>query len=272
MAGGIAFGQLFAGIVGSALNWRAPFLLIAFPSLFCGAAMYFTVEEPKRGDQEVSVIASRNPNIIGEELTEAGLEVMEFESCANMPGSEKSCHRGDKTAKHFGYETSEMNSIGSKSSGSSPTASDVGDISNEVDRSNESLRRNQRDSFFSSPSSSYSSSELSSSSAAASHTVSAETSTVRDNGKEVVYSEKIEWAKVKIVLRTPTAIMCFFQGIPGCCPWGLIYVFLNDYFRHGSRPRLTVPFLLILISLTHSYAYLFSFAATIEASRLRRQL
>ena len=29
-----------------------------------------------------------------------------------------------------------------------------------------------------------------------------------------------------------TAILIFLQGIPGCLPWGLVYVFLNDYLSN----------------------------------------
>ena len=33
------------------------------------------------------------------------------------------------------------------------------------------------------------------------------------------------------VFRTPTALLVFLQGIPGCVPWGVIIVFLQDYLR-----------------------------------------
>jgi len=33
------------------------------------------------------------------------------------------------------------------------------------------------------------------------------------------------------VFRTPTALLVFIQGIPGCVPWGVIIVFLQDYLR-----------------------------------------
>jgi MFS family permease len=46
----------------------------------------------------------------------------------------------------------------------------------------------------------------------------------------VGYSEKIDCKKVGKIFQTPSAILVFMQGIPGCVPWGVIYVFLNDYF------------------------------------------
>ena len=35
---------------------------------------------------------------------------------------------------------------------------------------------------------------------------------------------------IKILFNTPTAVLSYCQGIPGCVPWGMIYTFLNDYF------------------------------------------
>ena len=33
------------------------------------------------------------------------------------------------------------------------------------------------------------------------------------------------------VFRTPTALLVFLQGIPGCVPWGVIIVYLQDYLQ-----------------------------------------
>jgi MFS family permease len=46
---------------------------------------------------------------------------------------------------------------------------------------------------------------------------------------ELEYSEKIEWRKVVQLFRTPSVLIIFMQGFPGCLPWGMIYIFLNDY-------------------------------------------
>lgn len=44
------------------------------------------------------------------------------------------------------------------------------------------------------------------------------------------YEEKIDWSKIKKIFSTPSTIIIFVQGFPGCLPWGMIFVFLNDYF------------------------------------------
>jgi len=46
----------------------------------------------------------------------------------------------------------------------------------------------------------------------------------------VEYSEHIDCSKVITLFSTPSVALIFVQGFPGCLPWGMIYVFLNDYF------------------------------------------
>jgi predicted MFS family arabinose efflux permease len=43
------------------------------------------------------------------------------------------------------------------------------------------------------------------------------------------YSERIDWAKVSTLLHTPSVLLCIFQGLPACIPWGVFWVFVNDY-------------------------------------------
>lgn len=51
----------------------------------------------------------------------------------------------------------------------------------------------------------------------------------RDCASEPAYSEHIDWAKVSTLLHTPSVLLCIFQGLPACIPWGVFWVFLNDY-------------------------------------------
>jgi len=63
---------------------------------------------------------------------------------------------------------------------------------------------------------------------------------VEDN--EVHYSEKIECSKLARLFQTISAVIIFIQGFPGCLPWGMIYVFLNNFLsteRGLSVPRAT---------------------------------
>jgi predicted MFS family arabinose efflux permease len=57
-----------------------------------------------------------------------------------------------------------------------------------------------------------------------------ECETTKVEGGDIHYSEKIECRKIAKLFRTASAMIIFIQGFPGCLPWGMIYVFLNDYF------------------------------------------
>jgi MFS family permease len=50
MSVGVACGQLLAGFMGPTYGWRSPFIVIAIPAMCCGVLVYFTANEPKRGD------------------------------------------------------------------------------------------------------------------------------------------------------------------------------------------------------------------------------
>jgi hypothetical protein len=54
------------------------------------------------------------------------------------------------------------------------------------------------------------------------------------NGPSLVYSEQIDWSKVKHLLCSPTVVLILLQGVPGCVPWGIFYVYLNDYLSENK--------------------------------------
>lgn len=42
-------------------------------------------------------------------------------------------------------------------------------------------------------------------------------------------SETMKINKMLDLLKTPTVLLCYIQGIPGCVPWSIITVFMSDY-------------------------------------------
>lgn len=60
-----------------------------------------------------------------------------------------------------------------------------------------------------------------------------------DEPKRGVFDTKVEethrltWKDVKELFRTPTNIFVFLQGIPGCVPWGVFFVFIVDYYEQA---------------------------------------
>jgi len=41
----------------------------------------------------------------------------------------------------------------------------------------------------------------------------------------------LSWQDVKVILKSKTNLGVFLQGIPGCVPWGVFFVFLVDYYE-----------------------------------------
>lgn len=53
-----------------------------------------------------------------------------------------------------------------------------------------------------------------------------------ENGQ--VYTGRIDWTLYKEIFRIKTNILVFIQGIPGCVPWGVFFIFLNDYLAQNK--------------------------------------
>ena len=51
---------------------------------------------------------------------------------------------------------------------------------------------------------------------------------IKENSLE---SHRLTWKDVKELFKTRTNIFVFLQGIPGCVPWGVFFVFLVDYYE-----------------------------------------
>jgi len=47
--------------------------------------------------------------------------------------------------------------------------------------------------------------------------------------EDVEYNETIDCKKILKLLRTKSVLLIYSQGLPGCLPWGMIYVFLNNF-------------------------------------------
>ena len=52
MGGGILVGQMAGGLIGPHYGWRVPFFVVAVPALIMAVVVFFTVEDPPRGQQE----------------------------------------------------------------------------------------------------------------------------------------------------------------------------------------------------------------------------
>ncbi len=48
------------------------------------------------------------------------------------------------------------------------------------------------------------------------------------------YTGKINWSLYKEIFTIKTNVLAFLQGIPGCVPWGVFFIFLNDFFAQDK--------------------------------------
>ncbi|WP_078124098.1 MFS transporter [Leptospira alexanderi] len=66
----------------------------------------------------------------------------------------------------------------------------------------------------------------------------------------------LRWSDVRLLFRNKTNIGIFLQGIPGCVPWGVFFVFLVDYYETSYHLDKTTATMLL------TYAAIGVFAGT----------
>lgn len=243
---GIAFGQLLAGMVGPKLGWRAPFLIIALPALLCGIAVFFTVHEPRRGTSErafrtlmekiqkekaigstmvISGVANKSPD--------ASILVLNHPHSLQPPPKEcnmrqsltKACDAYDEDDEDDGpeEETKEYEMI-QRRIVRNPIACADSCAADSIEEEEEDLECPSSDSLVSEhavPSQQPT--------VPIHHPITSEIITSADDDNHLHYSERIAWSKLGQLFHTYSVLIIFFQGFPGCLPWGMIYTFMNDY-------------------------------------------
>lgn len=208
---GVAFGQLISGMIGPKLGWRAPFLIIAIPAIFCAMLAFFTVDEPKRGDQEDAMRTMR-------ERRNDPASLLAHSSEPNDSKVISALHESKVTANH----------LHTSSNGTSLLASNAVMVSET--KQNRNFSENPLTGNF------LRSLEGGVAMAPRVEDYDDSPSPLNEEGQpELTYSEKIEWRKVRRLFYTPSVLIIFLQGFPGCLPWGMIYVFLNDYLSEDRH-------------------------------------
>ena len=62
-----------------------------------------------------------------------------------------------------------------------------------------------------------------------------------------IYSAKINWSEYKKLFRIKTNLLVFLQGIPGTVPWGVFFIFLNDYLSQNKGYSIETATLIVTI-------------------------
>lgn len=200
---GIAAGQFVAGMIGPRYGWRLPFLLTSIPTLFTGLLVIFTLKDPKRGQQERAFQLIQSNHSLSIAIVKNPLQ----SSQQQQPSRQQQRNRSDSEAPFM--ENHSFHSLEGGGGGRGPgdgagtgrsRASGTGTGTGREDLLIHS-RGSTEDQIISSS----------------------------FQEQHLHYSEKIEWEKVKRIFHTLSIVIIFLQGFPGCLPWGMIYVFLNDY-------------------------------------------
>mmetsp|Transcript_5873 Transcript_5873/g.9687 ORF Transcript_5873/g.9687 Transcript_5873/m.9687 type:complete len:655 (+) Transcript_5873:171-2135(+) len=266
---GVACGQLMSGLIGPIYGWRTPFLIVSIPALCCAAIVLFTVKEPQRGHQEQAVRTLRESKTSYQRLespppldpspssspgrtaatgtgryavTTGSSNAVDDDAYMNqrvaLVEAEGKNEYSDSSTMPTGLHMhAPMQVSGGRNRGGAgpdgageysavPLSREDADRVDTTDICTKSINSNDQDrprlsginnpAYFS---------------ASSSPTSDGDENEI-DREDAVEYSEKIDCNKVAKLFQTSSVVIIFIQGLPGCLPWGMIYVFLNDYFSH----------------------------------------
>lgn len=62
-----------------------------------------------------------------------------------------------------------------------------------------------------------------------------------------IYTARINWSEYKQLFRIKTNLLVFLQGIPGTVPWGVFFIFLNDYLSQDKGYSVETATLIVTI-------------------------
>lgn len=65
-----------------------------------------------------------------------------------------------------------------------------------------------------------------------------------ESGK--VYTAKINWSVYKNMFKIKTNVLVFLSGIPGTVPWGVFFIYLNDFYSQNKGFSVEVATLIVM--------------------------
>lgn len=249
LSAGIAGGQLLAGLVGPSLGWRVPFLLVAVPAIVCAVLVLLTVREPSRGNQESAVRSIRRRRIehstvdsrheMHNPLSKLSLTTARIDQQQQFRAQQSELPAAAAAAVvDEGTAATSIEVAADERGGTIPVSSWPQKVHKSQQQQHQKLFKSQQKQRQQHPYA-YGGVETDPRSDA--------TGNVEDFNRDynsnyddddddnavlpmVEYGEKVDCTKISQLFYTPSVVIVFAQGFPGCLPWGMIYVFLNDYF------------------------------------------
>jgi len=208
---GIAVGQGLAGFLGPTYGWRLPFLIVSIPAILCAILVWCTVPEPERGRMERVVLQRQSSSSSSSLPIELG------------GGGDD----GDNNA----------------------AAEDSGHASND----SSSRRRN--------PELTHALMEMVAMDAGSGAHGGERQAVMRESSGGKVNSEEeaggimahhhgfdcqAHWDTFRSLLSTNTVRLALLQGGPGCVPWGICNMYLNDYLAVDCGMSVQVATMVVL--------------------------
>lgn len=62
-----------------------------------------------------------------------------------------------------------------------------------------------------------------------------------------VYARRINWQEYRKLFRIKTNLLVFVQGIPGTVPWGVFFIFLNDFYSQDKGFSVETATLIVMV-------------------------
>jgi len=62
-----------------------------------------------------------------------------------------------------------------------------------------------------------------------------------------VYADRINWQQYRSLFKNKTNLMVFIQGIPGTVPWGVFFIFLNDFYSQDKGFSVEAATLIVMV-------------------------
>ncbi len=62
-----------------------------------------------------------------------------------------------------------------------------------------------------------------------------------------VYADRINWQQYRSLFKNKTNLMVFIQGIPGTVPWGVFFIFLNDFYSQDKGFSIEAATLIVMV-------------------------
>lgn len=204
LGGGLALGQVVAGFLGPMLGWRAPFVVIAAPSVGVAVLMLLTCPDPPRGGVEDAVMEVLE--------VEAERAAEEEEEEGEVAGDEE--HRRRRRVGGGEAATRTSTAPAPLSSTSAFTAAAAAQPPQQQHQHNHRHHTHHHHN----------------------HLVVASASELRLIAPKGLAGV----AAAARVLAVPSGAAAILQGLPGSIPWGVVMVFMVDYLH--AQQGLSVQF------------------------------